>query len=465
MNAQIVYAVSNSSMELYPSNTRARFCNHLSKEVFVQETGKNSLWLTLENLLTENTIVSYNKSDNLPDIIFNHSRRDKSKFFKMSKQNFRSNESVKDYLKVELGLLTEKFVGSSINNPGCFDIELFDGYFHLTCPQVFDICIHSKFFEFLGLSEYEHVIDKFWHENIKYYAISAQLENNCKVVKAKKKFNFRIFLPNLIQILCYNISPNLSGTGHDYIIGTFNIDHNINVLEYTSKSKKPFKINAEGISNVSFLLTDEHNTPIEFACGPPTIIKLNIFEMERNITNFYVKITNNDSINMFKDNTVSSFTTKLPKEISVDSRWEIALTSIYLPRKLYNIYKPMNIIDIEIIENYDSGSRKTVYITPGYYSSSNSLCNVFNNCLKECKIKLEINQSGHLFIVPLEENKQQMNIHLHKKMAGLLGVPEELLIKDNADHICLKFNSETLSDNTHIMLCKEMGNVNITEKI
>ena len=85
---------------------------------------------------------------------------------------------------------------------------------------------------------------------------------------------------------------------------------------------------------------------------------------------------------MIKDNTVSSFTTKLPKEISVDSRWEIALTSIYLPRKLYNIYKPMNIIDIEIIENYDSGSRKTVYITPGYYSSSNSLCNVFNNCLK-----------------------------------------------------------------------------------
>ena len=81
MNSQIVYAVSNSSMELYPSNTRSRFCNHLSKEVFVQETGKNSLWLTLENLLTENTIVSYNKSDNLPDIIFNHSIRDKSSFF------------------------------------------------------------------------------------------------------------------------------------------------------------------------------------------------------------------------------------------------------------------------------------------------------------------------------------------------------------------------------------------------
>ena len=50
-------------------------------------------------------------------------------------------------------------------------------------------------------------------------------------------------------------------------------------------------------------------------------------------------------------------------------------------------------------------------------------------------------------------------------MAGLLGVPEELLIKDNADQICLKFHSKTLSDNTHIMLCKEMGYVNSTEKV
>ena len=49
-------------------------------------------------------------------------------------------------------------------------------------------------------------------------------------------------------------------------------------------------------------------------------------------------------------------------------------------------------------------------------------------------------------------------------MAGLLGAPEELLIEDNADQICLNFHSKTLSDNTQIMLCKEMGNLDITEK-
>ena len=331
MNPQIIYALSNSSMELYRGNTRSTFCNQLSKEIFVDQTRKNCLWLNLENLLTENTIVTYNKSDSLPDIIFNHSRKDQSKFFKMSKQNFNSNESVKDYLKLELESLTQTIVGSTINKPGCFDIELFDGYIHLTFPQVFDMCIHSKFFEFLGLSEPEHVIDKFWHENVQYYAISPQLENNCKVVKAKKKFNFRIFLPNLIQILCYNISPNLSGTGHDYIIGTFGIDHSTNVLEYTCKSKKAFKINAERISDVSFQLTDENNIPIQFACGPPTIIKINIFEMEGSVTNFYMKITNNDSVNIFKDNPVSFFTIKLPKEVLLCNRWEMALASIYLP--------------------------------------------------------------------------------------------------------------------------------------
>ena len=49
-------------------------------------------------------------------------------------------------------------------------------------------------------------------------------------------------------------------------------------------------------------------------------------------------------------------------------------------------------------------------------------------------------------------------------MAGMLGVPDELLIQDSADHICLMLNSEALSDNTFIMVCKEMGNINITEK-
>ena len=67
-------------------------------------------------------------------------------------------------------------------------------------------------------------------------------------------------------------------------------------------------------------------------------------------------------------------------------------------------------------------------------------------------------------MVALEENIQRIKIHFHKKMAGLLGVPEELLTRDNTDHICLTFNSETLPDNTRIMLCKEMRNINIAEK-
>ena len=50
-------------------------------------------------------------------------------------------------------------------------------------------------------------------------------------------------------------------------------------------------------------------------------------------------------------------------------------------------------------------------------------------------------------------------------MAGLLGAPEELLIEDNADQIYLKFHSKTLSDKSQIMLCKKMGNLDITEKV
>ena len=112
--------------------------------------------------------------------------------------------------------------------------------------------------------------------------------------------------------MCYNISLNLSGDGYDYMICTLSIDHSIDALKYAAKSKTPCKKNTEGNDNFLFPLTDENISPIEFGWAP-TVIKLNMFNVNRNNSNFYVNITNNDLRNMFKDNPVSCFTTKLPK--------------------------------------------------------------------------------------------------------------------------------------------------------
>ena len=136
----------------------------------------------------------------------------------------------------------------------------------------------------------------------------------------------------MIQIVCKNIIPNLSGGGHNYVIESLPIDHSKRVTNFSPRSNKKYKINTTSLSNVSITLTDENNLPINFISGVPTIIKLKMVEMSRNLSNFYIKATNTDSKETFINNACSSFYTKLPKEIFLNNCWKVGLSGIYIPK-------------------------------------------------------------------------------------------------------------------------------------
>ena len=187
-------------------------------------------------------------------------------------------------------------------------------------------------------------------------------------------------VPNAIQVVCRNISPNLTGEGHDFVIETVPLNFEKKILEYRPRLKKVYKINTHEIKSVELELTDENNNLIKFSTGIPTIVKLQISEMPNRNNNFYVRVSCNDSKDIFSKNTCASFVVKLPKELQLDSNWKVSLTSIYLPKNIHNIYHSMNKITIEeysksgIQQNFKTSDfelEKTYScsIQSGYYDS------------------------------------------------------------------------------------------------
>ena len=57
---------------------------------------------------------------------------------------------------------------------------------------------------------------------------------------------------------------------------------------------------------------------------------------------FYVTLPSNSSKLYYPDNTLSDFTTKLFKPISLPARWEVGLCEISFPHSFYNVLSPFN---------------------------------------------------------------------------------------------------------------------------
>ena len=131
---------------------------------------------------------------------------------------------------------------------------------------------------------------------------------------------------------------------------------------------------------MSIILTDEYNLTINVISGAPTIIKFQLIEMSRNLTNFYIRATNTDSNVIFINNICSSFYTKLPNETFLNNDWKVGLSSIYLPKNIHNVYEPMNKMIIEEYVSSKSGFPDKVLqleMTSGYYDSSKTWnCNI-----------------------------------------------------------------------------------------
>ena len=132
--------------------------------------------------------------------------------------------------------------------------------------------------------------------------------------------------------------------------------HLKSALTFTRSIKQCLRANSDFISNIVIHFLDESDASMNFAVGPPTIVKVRFKEMDTNTSTFHIQISNLDSSNIYVENHYSSFVSKLPKPIQLKDKWCVALSRIYLPPKILNITCHMNIIEfvIEPIEKCTS---------------------------------------------------------------------------------------------------------------
>ena len=111
--------------------------------------------------------------------------------------------------------------------------------------------------------------------------------------------------------------------------------------------------------------------------------------------NFNLILPSNNSTELYPENKASSFTTKLPEDINLNGRWEVALKEIAFPISWYNVENNSGYVTVDfnsvtnpiVLQALNASvfaDRLTIsiYIEAGYYSSGAQLADEINFRLK-----------------------------------------------------------------------------------
>ena len=95
---------------------------------------------------------------------------------------------------------------------------------------------------------------------------------------------------------------------------------------------------------------------------------------------FYLSCPSNASMEIYKENTLSSFTINLPQPLTLEGEYDVGLAEIQYPQSWNNIRKGQN--TIEILYSYPkTGKEKHMikHVPPGYYENIPDLIEVIKN--------------------------------------------------------------------------------------
>ena len=87
--------------------------------------------------------------------------------------------------------------------------------------------------------------------------------------------------------------------------------------------------------------------------------------MRHTLTDFYIALPSDSSIKYFPENTVSGYTTNLPREIVLDGNWECGVSEIQYPLSFFNVTEFMG-----IVRAFSSVKQQTVRFPPGVYTTN-----------------------------------------------------------------------------------------------
>jgi len=236
------------------------------------------------------------------------------------------------------------------------------------------------------------------------------------------------------------------GGGYKNILCNVPLNHMSSAITFIPAVTQFFRVNSDFVNNISVKIVDENDIPINFTVGPPTIIKFRFKEMMNDNNNFYVQITNNDSVDIFPNNSPSYFKSKLPKVINLQDKWVIALVSIYLPPNIINFSNPMNVIEVIKIDKSnkpdDSISSKTLILPEKRFTMMDDLLSLLNTYLDESEITFYHSDGKVTVVAKNLSDIKECKLKLDNKLACMLGFSQEKLKYKTDEHVVITFLNE-----------------------
>ena len=94
---------------------------------------------------------------------------------------------------------------------------------------------------------------------------------------------------------------------------------------------------------------------------------------------FTIDLVSNASLQLFPNNTLSSFTYFLPEQVNLDGQWEVAICEIFYPSMYQNVTERKFMFYDEKL----SKSTEAYYLEPGLYSSITDIVEAMSTIIQQ----------------------------------------------------------------------------------
>lgn len=136
---------------------------------------------------------------------------------------------------------------------------------------------------------------------------------------------------------------------------------------------------------------------------------------------FYVTLPSDGCMDIYPNNTLSNFLTKLARPIELSGEWEVGLVELIYPRMWNNVSNGLNKYEISL----GTGVKKTGHIEPGFYESPTDILNALP---KQIQVKPFHNKHTKKVHVQLTNGA---TIKFSKGLAENLGFVADEVIGEN----------------------------------
>lgn len=150
---------------------------------------------------------------------------------------------------------------------------------------------------------------------------------------------------------------------------------------------------------------------------------------------FFMLLPSNASLDLYSDNTLTSYTVHLPETIRLEGEYEVGLQSIIWPRSFYNV--PDNISRIDYLNK--DGIPDSVRIQPGYYDSMETLISAINAKMKARltdKITLTFDKISEKVYVSVKNGYRLVLENQLSQILGFGGVDVIISESKSSPYVC-----------------------------